>query len=89
MLNVNMINIGLFIIIVILLVSMFFTNKKKTSKKFVKIYLLNIIILCFVLGSYIYDKHSGINSIFVPIVYILVILLNLQQIIIAIKSKRD
>ncbi|ATO48405.1 hypothetical protein D5F52_00285 [Brevibacillus laterosporus] len=84
--NVTATNIGLFLVIAILLVSLFFTNRKNPKKSSVKIYILNIIILSIILGNYFYNNYSGLNSIFIPIVYILVILLNLQQIIRGLKN---
>lgn len=88
MVNVNMMNIVLFGVIAVFLIIMFFTINKNPSRKYWKLYAVNIVVLCFVIGSYFNSEQTGINSIFVPIVYFLVILLNLQQLIRALKSTR-
>ena len=87
MVDVNAMNIAVFGVILVFLIVMLFTIKKNPPKKYWKIYVINIVILCYVLGSYINGEHNGINSIFVPIVYIFVIILNIQQLIRAIKNK--
>ncbi len=84
--NVTVMNIGLFLAIVIFLISLFIKSKKNYKKSYVIIYILNIIILCIVLGNYFSNPPGGAGSIVIPIVYILVILLNLQQIIRGLKK---
>ncbi|MBG9774121.1 hypothetical protein O0555_06095 [Brevibacillus laterosporus] len=84
--NVTVMNIGLFLAIVIFLISLFIKNKKIPKKSYVIIYILNIIILCVVLGNYFSNTPSGAGSNVIPIFYILVILLNLQQIIRGLKN---
>ncbi|OAJ72283.1 hypothetical protein AYJ08_01565 [Brevibacillus sp. SKDU10] len=84
--NVTVMNIGLFLAIVIFLISLFIKNKKIPKKSYVIIYIVNIIILCVVLGNYFYNTPSGAGSIVIPIFYILVILYHLHLIIRALRN---